>query len=1271
MKRTVLTLNLLLAATVFSGNEIKLGTESFSVGLDNESGAIAAVTVDGQKIETGLRERFFDIQEDRGWRSNSNALFQVTGIDQKDRDTAVTRMTWGPWVIEMKTTCFPEKRMIRRAFVLTWMADTPTKIRSFWFKEGIFPIAPSGSYRLPGRFPAVMVPHRAFQEGRKQHQGGSPPVVIADFGTGLSAFWTADHSVPYADHSSLSITECAKGLDVVQSFATRGHVRKGVPIEIGDAWTCFSKGDAETALRNMKNWFVQVGQTVPKDRPEWLKSVLLYSMHPGGTTGSMFRDLGGFQAARALLPHIRGLGCNAIWVLPVEDESVYSPRDYYKLAKGLGTPDDYKAFTAEARRLGMRVWQDCVPHGGRNTYPRALQHPEWLVQREDGSTLDYWCYDFNWPTWIAYMSDVVRFYTREYGLNGLRIDACGGSKEENWNPAIPYARASHSQSQGGLAMQKALRQAVKSVCPDGANLAEAGDSIHGTISDATYDFRLCYEVLHGARKMLPGPFVGHLRQWLHEQHYAEVPDLIRMRHIESHDSLRSVLWYGRSAQLALFAITAWIDGFPMVYQEMEDGEYADVAMILKTRSALEELNTGDVDYLSTQAPDGVFTCVRMGQRTSVVVVNLNPTAVQGTITESRLGQAVYDVRTGQKIAVEQGRFAFSLPAFGYTVFRSVAESCPTIPAAVPLLRSATLPWTDPAALLEKISLSVPDALQIQQATNAVVKIEQGFTRSYTVGTNRLVVSVRTRDAGAWAIEAAWQPEVVPGIQLRLDLSGATTWFAATHEGCFESPFRVRHPHFDGIVGSIYRYPKGDAVLWDSLFHPFGLTPDAAYFGGTINGQIAAFYPEQGHAPRRVQLLDHSGSVAGLVAAATWQGPVMRLIVRPERIVDSPKDAVDQRLKLSGGGWLYENDHYRVQLKRNGALSGFWRKDGTALLASESLYTDHGYGKVRYERESDVEADVRIQREGSKLILTFEGELRGMYRFDKMHRPVRYFTAYVFDETPAFRLTTALQASQSADVGSVFLADQFVLPDDVQQVRYVTAGREVSSGSITKGRFGVCEQPVDQVQVTTTAGARLVLSDLQPLARFPLRLFAVHNFFFIAWQDGQMQEPALLDLVNGAGLSMSISADETTIAPRNTLRPETRYFESWSLPPRAWVCGKTLQIQGEDGKYLLARQKRDVTPFKPGTRWRFSGRLSGQDVRRGKEGWMNGCLRWSIRTASGSSYITTGIPFGTTPMKTYSVDFTVPEKLKEVVVEVGLNGPAGTLRAEDLKVERLE
>ena len=97
---------------------------------------------------------------------------------------------------------------------------------------------------------------------------------------------------------------------------------------------------------------------------------------------------------------------NTVWILPIQDVSRYSPRDYYAIQQGLGTADEFRALIDRAHQLGLHVLQDCVPHGGRSDYPRAKQHPEWLAYKEDGSTLVYWCFDFNWPTWRDYMAGV-------------------------------------------------------------------------------------------------------------------------------------------------------------------------------------------------------------------------------------------------------------------------------------------------------------------------------------------------------------------------------------------------------------------------------------------------------------------------------------------------------------------------------------------------------------------------------------------------------------------------------------------------------------------------------------------------------------------------------------------------------------------------------------------------------------------------------------------------------------------------------------------------
>ena len=186
-------------------------------------------------------------------------------------------------------------------------------------------------------------------------------------------------------------------------------------------------------------------------------------------------------------------------------------------------------------------------------------------------------------------------------------------------------------------------------------MAEVGEDVFGATSDAVYDFDLCYSVLHNFRRDTPEVFVPRLRRWLHEQAYAEVPDLVRMRHVESHDSLRSGLWYGADAQRALVALATWIHGMPLVYHEMEDGNYDAYRRIFHVRHAMAELNAGAADYLSVTAPDGVFACLRTGQRpvaastawsddyawdtapkgaerASIALVNLNGKPVRGAVS---------------------------------------------------------------------------------------------------------------------------------------------------------------------------------------------------------------------------------------------------------------------------------------------------------------------------------------------------------------------------------------------------------------------------------------------------------------------------------------------------------------------------------------------------------------------------------------------------------------------------------------------------------------
>ena len=1366
------------------------GTDRFAVRIDARNGWIAEVLCDGQPVVTApATAQAYDIRQDGAWVTGSGQAIERLGVERVSPDTIRCRTRAGTWTVDALLQLDPERRSVRRWFDVTWHGASATKIKSFWIRGGVLPLAEDGRYLLPAQYPPRSVAAAELTADRRTGSWRSPYVVIGENGRGWSVMWALDELQPYADRGSTGVEEGRGEIRITQSFNMQGHVRNGVTQRVGDSWLWVQPNDAETALRRLPEWFAAVGQMPPEGRPEWLKRVILYSFHPGGTIGSNCRDLGGFPAATALLPHIDGLGCNAIWLMPLEDKSIYWPRDYYKLQEGIGTPDDFKAFTARARSLGMRVWQDCVPHGGCNEYPRAKEHPEWLAQNEDGSTLHYWCFDFNWPTWIDYMRGVVSFYMREYGLDGFRIDACGGSKIPNWNPDIPYARASHAQAQGGFAMQRALREEVRKVRPDGANLAEVGASVHGAVSDSTYDFELCYHVLHDFRRSPADVFVPRLRRWLHEQQYAEVPDLVRMRHVESHDSLRSGLWYGADAQRALVALISWIHGIPMVYHEMEDGHYEAYRRIFHVRRHVPELNTGTADYLSVTAPDGVFACLRSGERparadaawheeyvwdtrpsaaarASVVLVNLSGTTVTGRVSVPKtslpaaLRDAAWarDLMSGERVALHEGVCEVSLSAFGYTVLRlesATLPSCTPVPEEAvskpavaacadgatlrvgPLVADAKTGWARAwrTGWRRETPLSVDVALPAGWGAKAVAParlntVTDGVDAEYVWQGNTLTVQQREADDGV-EIKAAWPDGAPVDAALVITLDEARAWYADTAEGRFESPFRVRHPDMTmlGVVGSIYRLPQGGAVLWDSRRHPFGLDGAHARVGVRLpDGRDLALTFDPARLPASVRLLERVGERHGLNVAVVWRGDEhgvtsgvdeVRFHIRSarEREAVSPGSG-DPRLIAVGGGWQFENAHYRARLSRAGTLVGLWRRNGDAwqtIVQKDGLYTDKGFAEDRkyIAQENDVEASARIESAGADGIrLRVTGEMRGFGRFEKLGHPVRFNSVFALGEGPAFRRFTAFQSS--AATGRAFLSQRTAFEGAARAVFSDAAGVILSRDAYT-AKARTCETakakdpsrlPTD-IRIACADGVTVRLADLRWTGARPGNVFLHGQDLHLAWLDGDTGT-AGPDIWHG--VSMSVSCEEDAVAmpddaaqsiaavaaPVGWVRdgsfdgygasggalrlvrsgldwPSERAAAqvSWRLPEGAEIVREggnpCARVDGDGASYRLIHQTLATRALTPGTALRLTARMRGEEVQKGDVEWKTACLRWCVQTEGRTNYQTVSLPVGDSAWREYSVTVTLPQQFSSVAIEAGLNGNRGRVWIDDVRV----
>ncbi len=186
----------------------------------------------------------------------------------------------------------------------------------------------------------------------------------------------------------------------------------------------------------------------------WYDEAIFYHIYPLGMTGAPKQNSYEEPEHRlntllAWIPHIKKIGCNAIYIGPLF-ESVghgYETTDYKKLDSRLGTNEDLTHFVAECHKQGIRVILDGVfNHTGRDFFAfqdikqkrEHSQYKDWYCNVNFGgnnSFNDGFSYE-NWggydllaklnqhnPAVKDYICDVIRFWVKEFDIDGIRLDA--------------------------------------------------------------------------------------------------------------------------------------------------------------------------------------------------------------------------------------------------------------------------------------------------------------------------------------------------------------------------------------------------------------------------------------------------------------------------------------------------------------------------------------------------------------------------------------------------------------------------------------------------------------------------------------------------------------------------------------------------------------------------------------------------------------------------------------------------------------------------------
>lgn len=360
--------------------------------------------------------------------------------------------------------------------------------------------------------------------------------------------------------------------------------------------------------------------------PDWIREAVIYEVFP-----RQFSASGDLAGVTARLDELKALGVDVIWLMPIHPVgrlkakgtmgSPYAVRDFYAVNPDYGTKDDLHRLVAEAHARRMRVIIDIVAdHTSWDSVMMA--NPLYYKRDASGNVIsphpgwaDVAALDYANPATRAYMREMLKYWVREFGLDGFRCDVAGEVPTDFWEE---------------------VRHDMDALRPGLLMLAEGSKP---ELLVRAFDLDYAWPMMGVLNRVLmEGAPASELRRTWEESERAAFPlGALHLRCSDNHDEPRAVSRFGWNGALAASAMMLTLDGVPLLYNGMEVGdatESGDPALFEKVpifwepkkRGAFREtyrslialrhahpaLSRGTVTWLGNSAPGNVVSFLRQG-----------------------------------------------------------------------------------------------------------------------------------------------------------------------------------------------------------------------------------------------------------------------------------------------------------------------------------------------------------------------------------------------------------------------------------------------------------------------------------------------------------------------------------------------------------------------------------------------------------------------------------------------------------------------------------
>ena len=1192
---------------------IEFGNSRLSIRIDAKTGAWSQLSADGKVLAEGNRDYAFHLRvgELGAIRSLRKTEF-LSARKSEDRTLEVkVRASDGKentrtWIVLCYYRIEPDNSLYQ-TFRFTCDGTGREKIRRFSQRSPYLKLNKESEIVVPTQVGSLN-PYRAGDIISKRAKESWGRFLIAQIDPDFTILGFAEYKIEYGDQVACGTLEDKTGFQIGRDSQTLGWVEAGKFQQLGDFRTFVRRENRQKVLESLSDVLKTYGWTLPEKSPEWLRYAAIYSTHPNGTILSLPYSRTGFSELKEVnLPHVMDLGCNLYHLLPVEEKSPYCPYDYRKLADRIGTPDEYRAFVKAAHDNKIKVFQDIVPHGGplytddrgRTKTERAVKLEHLTIINENGKPQRSLIFDYDLPEWQKYMYDVAVWCMKEYNLDGFRIDAVSRTQGVNWR--AKDIRAGFSHHRGGVAMQKTIRDAVKSIRPeDGGTLAETARIEHGSTSDILYDFTLYCNVLPKIGEIAAEQFVPFLRNFLHEQWFGSPRGALTMRYVESHDTVKAEMRWNLAPMRSLFAVTVWSWGVPLVNNELDNGSGEIFRRILRLRRDLPEMGGGEPDYLAPQVPKEIFACLRKGENYALPLVNFSDKKVSFLvkIPASILPEKLRNVNSvrnywdNSKIAVKRENTMISVPV--------------TLdPYGMALLRFEKTPAKVETSKFTVGKNELPVETYFLNPDGTITEKSDFFT-------------VSANSDGTYSLKSLKKDAPEGGVLFRIPVENGArcSWQARSATGLHQDYWRVRFPNSTGVLTGINRlyFPQDGNVLWSSLDNPFGFTGNEAWTAFSTPKGSVRFEFDVNNLPGNVSILDHVagkngkapylfiGFRAGHGAFPNESGQEIkfrRSVSKAESLFAFGSG--DSRLKIVPGAWIFDDGKLRAQMTPNGMLASLEEKQNgkwTEILSNMELSAMYMWSPDKMNRTSAESLESRRQLKrlaDGTLVIRFNSFPRNNLRvgFWGKDRVVEYQTEYRF--SPSGSMDILLGARS---VGSEYFKDfnvkAFCNVKNPSSLKVFAGKAEVAKGKMSFQMFNG-PIPVPEIgkwkfiglSVGNSSGGRV--PDDRPSAPFKYCMDPGFELCTLSAVRMTLQnQRTYFDWIHS---SPSIHAAECA-----SVQPEQDHLTvDVKNPFSGDAC---LGVIGKKGETRFAAQPLRRSYFTAGSKWTFTGYFRTENLKKG-------------------------------------------------------------------------